>query len=224
MTRTERGWAMCPSGMMDNSGPGRCGNTSRGLTPILTTPGVKAMNEPTEKRCPKCGEVKPIDQFQRSAGRYDGRQSWCKICSNQRDRARYAADPSKSAQWYRRRKAADPEKINAPMRARYAEIRDQVFDHYGRVCSCPGCGATSSLTVDHVNGDGRQHRAELSPSTSHSGHSNVLYRWLVKNGFPAGFQTLCRPCNASKDDGSVCQLDHANPARRTTRQRRGRPA
>jgi len=33
-------------------------------------------------------------------------------------------------------------------------------------------------------------------------------RWLVKNGFPEGFQTLCRPCNVSKKRGTRCRLKH----------------
>jgi len=37
-----------------------------------------------------------------------------------------------------------------------ARARDQVLDHYGRVCVC--CGATRGLTIDHVNGDGKAHR------------------------------------------------------------------
>jgi len=36
----------------------------------------------------------------------------------------------------------------------------------------------------------------------------ILDRWLIKNGFPEGFQTLCRPCNGSKGDGDRCKLNH----------------
>jgi hypothetical protein len=84
---------------------------------------------------------------------------------------------------------------------RHAWRRRAILDHYGRACAC--CGATENLTVDHVNGGGNRHRAEI-------GHgSYALYRWLVVNCYPADFQILCRPCNQSKDDGPSCQLDHA---------------
>jgi hypothetical protein len=33
----------------------------------------------TEKRCTKCGEIKPIDQFRKKSGYRDG-VSWCKKC------------------------------------------------------------------------------------------------------------------------------------------------
>lgn len=39
------------------------------------------------------------------------------------------------------------------------------------------------------------------------GGSN-FYPWLIKNGFPSGFQTLCGPCNASKGAGDRCGIRH----------------
>ena len=41
-----------------------------------------------------------------------------------------------------------------------------------------------------------------------------FYAWLVRNGFPEGFQTLCWPCNKSKDTGDRCRLDHAQEVTR----------
>ena len=79
-----------------------------------------------------------------------------------------------------------------------ARARDQVLDHYGRVCVC--CGATRGLTIDHVNGDGKAHREELKGD---------LYRWLVQEGFPRGFQVLCTPCNSSKGAGLACRMHDA---------------
>ena len=79
-----------------------------------------------------------------------------------------------------------------------ARARDQVLDHYGRVCVC--CGATRGLTIDHVNGDGKAHREELKGD---------LYRWLVQEGFPRGFQVLCTPCNSSKGTGLACRMHDA---------------
>ena len=88
-------------------------------------------------------------------------------------------------------------------RERLRQIRNRaaVFGHYGEACAC--CGASSGLTIDHANGGGKEHRAEIG------GGSTAMYRWLVRNGFPDGFQTLCRPCNISKSDGARCRLYHA---------------
>lgn len=81
------------------------------------------------------------------------------------------------------------------------DLRAQVFAHYGTACAC--CGTTEYLTVDHVNGDGREHRAQLPSSPL------AVLRWLIANGFPEGFQTLCRSCNASKSRGPCCRIDHS---------------
>lgn len=32
------------------------------------------------KRCPKCGNVKPVSEYYRSLGNKDGYQVWCKDC------------------------------------------------------------------------------------------------------------------------------------------------
>lgn len=73
-----------------------------------------------------------------------------------------------------------------------------VFSHYGWTCAC--CGSAERPSIDHVNGDGKEHRAAIA-----SGSIN-LYRWLVRNNFPSGFQTLCMPCNSSKGRSSHCRL------------------
>lgn len=80
-------------------------------------------------------------------------------------------------------------------------IKALVFEHYGAACAC--CGSEHDLTIDHVNGDGKEHRREFSRSWQ------AIYRWLINTGFPEGFQTLCRPCNASKGRGVSCRLDHS---------------
>ena len=44
---------------------------------------------PEEKRCSKCGEVKPLTEFRKDSKRGDGHGSWCRACKNASDRARY---------------------------------------------------------------------------------------------------------------------------------------
>lgn len=146
------------------------------------------MNEPAGKRCTKCGEMKPLTEFNRSRDEADGRRSECRECEHDRRH---------------QRRNENREEIREQMREgsrRYRSlIRDLVLDHYGRQCAC--CGSTERPTIDHVNGDGRAHRAEV-------GHAIRMYRWLVANGFPEGFQTLCRPCNRSKGTGAACRINH----------------
>jgi hypothetical protein len=47
------------------------------------------------------------------------------------------------------------------------------------------------LTIDHINGGGRQHRLQ-------AGVKGDFYTWLKRNGFPPGFQVLCWNCNHAK--------------------------
>jgi hypothetical protein len=89
---------------------------------------------------------------------------------------------------------------------RYRErCRAQVFGHYGWACEC--CGATENLTIDHVNGDGKQHREELFGRNGGAGTAQ-FYAWLIREGFPDGYQALCRSCNTSKGSGESCILWH----------------
>jgi hypothetical protein len=111
------------------------------------------------------------------------------------------AHPEKAREIEGRR---DPREGRKRALRRYHAVKDAVLDHYSRACSC--CGATDRLTIDHVNGDGKAHRIELFGRSS----ANLqMYRWLIAQGFPPGFQVLCRPCNSSKGAGAACRLDHA---------------
>src|SRR4051794_35638305 len=47
------------------------------------------------KKCSKCGEVKPLDDFYRSSQSKDGRQGHCKACNLQALRERAARRPAK---------------------------------------------------------------------------------------------------------------------------------
>jgi hypothetical protein len=86
-----------------------------------------------------------------------------------------------------------------------------VFAHYGGpMCAC--CAATEDLTIDHVHGGGNAHRQELFGSSWHDSYR--FYRWLIREGFPDGYQVMCRPCNISKADGPACRLWHGDPSKK----------
>jgi hypothetical protein len=106
------------------------------------------------------------------------------------------------------RESKDSLTRSAWQRAYRESIRVQVFDHYGWTCAC--CGTAERPSIDHVNGGGREHREEVLGDPI--ANTYVFYRWLIANGFPEGFQTLCRPCNASKGPSKRCRLDHAKAA------------
>lgn len=86
------------------------------------------------------------------------------------------------------------------------QCADEAIDYYGTECAC--CGAAENLELDHVNGNGGEHRDSLGTN------GGSFYPWLVKNDFPAEcepngdyeLQVLCKPCNSSKRDGLACLL------------------
>jgi hypothetical protein len=85
-------------------------------------------------------------------------------------------------EYLRRYYQAHRETCDGANRRYQARIRAKVLDHYGRYCQC--CGAEDDLTIDHVNGNGGQHRAEIGSTSSLS-----MYRWLIAHDYPVGFQT-----------------------------------
>lgn len=84
------------------------------------------------------------------------------------------------------------------------KTRKRVFDHYGRICGC--CGAEEDLSIDHINGDGAEHREQLTGDRRRGSYR--FYLWLIRNGYPEGFQVLCRRCNHSKAKTGRCHLIH----------------
>jgi hypothetical protein len=73
-------------------------------------------------------------------------------------------------------------------------LRTRVLFAYGGRCPfCACCGETrlAFLTLDHVNGAGRAHRR------LRKGWQGV-YRGLVRDSFPGGFQLLCFNCNIAR--------------------------
>lgn len=84
---------------------------------------------------------------------------------------------------------------NLLAKRRSRDVKHIVFSRMGWECAC--CGKVDHPSSDHVDGQGKKHREE-DPSARH------LQQWLIDHDFPDGFQTLCRSCNSSKQDGPVC--------------------
>ncbi len=102
----------------------------------------------------------------------------------------------------------DQYKINR--RLSKQKLKRQIMDYYGIVCVCCGESSIRFLTIDHIEGNGKEHRQQLSKNGTFGGEN--FYRWLRKNGFPVGFQTLCFNCNIGKShNNNICpHKDDAN--------------
>lgn len=91
------------------------------------------------KRCPSCKLQKALTEFSKSSYRHDGRQSECKQCRKDRDRAYYNTNEA-------RRKSVRARR--SKIRARNREI---IADHLSRH-ACVDCGNADIrvLEFDHV--------------------------------------------------------------------------
>ena len=103
---------------------------------------------------------------------------------------------------------ANPE-YKAEVHEKKVALRMKVFSYYSKLHSnsdvpcCNCCREDYSLeflSLDHINGK-KQMNSE--PELVKLGHSSKLenlplLKWIIKNDFPEGFQTLCHNCNQSK--------------------------
>ena len=67
------------------------------------------------KRCPRCGAVKALSEYNRNRARPDGLQNWCRDCDNERRRAQRAANRQqareRARESSRRWRAAHPDQV-----------------------------------------------------------------------------------------------------------------
>jgi hypothetical protein len=122
----------------------------------------------------------------------------CSRCQIVKDELQYPKDK-------RRSHGLNPE-CNECMclKAKECRLRNRwkVLNHYGGdspVCACANCHEKNFefLTVDHINGDGAEHRRTVKH----------IYTWLIKNRFPFGFQVLCMNCNLARGVYGYCPHD-----------------
>ena len=150
----------------------------------------------SEKRCTKCGEVKPLEAFHRQSGSRDGRRPECKVCNLARQAAARAVDPEANRRRVREWQAANPEKLRAKSE-RFAELGKKrvsdrksylkrtyglTVDDYDRMLESQGGGCAIC---------GRAPRNDIALHVDHCHHTGAI-RGL-----------LCFRCNNALGD-----LDH----------------
>jgi Recombination endonuclease VII len=124
------------------------------------------------KRCPKCGESKPLDAFHRSSKAMDGRQGYCKECMTANNRV---TQKERGHKWYATKGKAQLR--NKRLFVAYGITVQQyeaiLIDQKGRCAICGGDNGTSNLAVDHdhVTGEVRQllcHKCNLMIASENS--------------------------------------------------------
>lgn len=138
------------------------------------------------KFCRKCQLEKPLTCWTKHGSTADRLQAYCNDCRNQQRREARKQKLGCYATEY----ADNRDEHLLRCRKLYYRYKEQVFSHYcnGTEYSCKHCGFTDmrALSVDHMAGDGADHRR--------GGTGSSLYKWLVHHNFPEGFQVLCMNC------------------------------
>lgn len=148
------------------------------------------------RTCKYCGMEYPISSFKKSEGYITHK---CRKCYNLTQK-RYKASA-------RKRRASDPKYLsrrNFDARRQAARTRSRVIGHYsGGSMRCSWCHEDDYmvLTIDHINNDGAAHRKNGVVGSR-------LYRFLVKNKFPPGFDVLCMNCNLAKKINGGTNPEH----------------
>lgn len=79
---------------------------------------------------------------------------------------------------------------------RNAKLRQQIIEIYGNKCACCGESELDFLAIDHINGDGNEHRKTFKGS---------IYLWLKKYNYPKkSFRVLCHNCNMATRFNKIC--------------------
>ena len=149
------------------------------------------MNAPLRK-CIGCGFVASDESelvlFVKNKQSIYGRLNLCRTCSNLRVKKYQAQKRAKNPDAYNR-------SVRVAVRKAHIRRRIEVINHYGGRCACCFENELKFLGIDHINGNGNEHRRQIK--------SNI-YTWLRKNKWPDGFQILCHNCNLSKGFYGQC--------------------
>lgn len=120
-----------------------------------------------------------------------------------RHKSEYIPSPSDVLQVVGRRREFTVEEAlqrhNDRSRNHMREIRLETIAHYGGRCVFCGDTNTNHLCIDHIDGGGKEHRRSI--------HGDHIYRWLLKNNYPSGYQLLCNNHNMEKAFYHTMTLD-----------------
>lgn len=149
--------------------------------------------EENKRRCLKCKQTKPIEEFRRHGKSPRWRSHTCTKCNNEYERVRQTDD---SRYAIRRRKLH---------KAWRDKRRLELIAAYGGKCECCGESRKEFLQIDHKNGGGRKARL--------NGFDCRVD--LPKRGFPKDdYRLLCSNCNFALGRYGYCphKREHENKA------------
>ena len=77
------------------------------------------------KRCSRCGNDKPLDEFGKRAAARDGLHPWCKVCTREYARNRYAENPEPIRAAVQQYREQNREQVRERDRERYIRDKDK---------------------------------------------------------------------------------------------------
>lgn len=148
------------------------------------------------RTCTKCGVAYDDTGFY-------GKHPHCRLCQRKAHKEYYERviknNPEHRKEVAKKWRNANRERYRANQNRYYAKIRLKALSHYSNgtpKCACCGETEIQFLSFDHINGGGNAQLKEIG--------SRSIIRWLIKNGYPPGFQILCHNCNFSKGHYGQC--------------------
>lgn len=138
------------------------------------------------KFCPRCKQTKKIEFFSKGINTVDGLKIYCKDCChkeyllNQEHYCKYATDYIRDAKIKAFKIITDNKKITCVKRKEW---------------SCCSTNDMDFLSIDHINGNGANHRREIKANSSAD-----TYRWVIKHPEEAKktMQILCMNAQVKK--------------------------
>ena len=152
----------------------------------------KEIIETTHRICPDCGLEKSLMDFHKDRRSPDGHAYYCKPCMVKRVMEWQKEHPRpKLAGLLRLRKRLErPRKALPHIRI----TRKDVLNYLGNKCAVCGFSDPRALQIDHINNDGKIHRAKFP-------YKIRLYEDILeslKRG-EKKYQILCANCNTIKE-------------------------
>ena len=149
------------------------------------------------KRCPECRQTKPVSEYYRTEGRYDGLSSYCKVCVAEQNRQYRKANLEKITErqvaYQRERHRTDPAyKLVMRFRRRFRNW----FKHNGteKTSSIPQIiGCTPQEMRDHIE-------AQFQPGMTWENHGFGEGCWHVDHIVPL--------VSAGNDEAAMFKLWH----------------
>lgn len=154
------------------------------------------------KKCRICNIELTNENWSLSYQKYQS--NICKKCDKQRFDLYYITHKNERNNYQSNRYLNNREKLLNDGRKRNLDVKIIVMIHYSNgtmQCNCCGENHIEFLQIDHINCGKKRYNNE---TRCNNFYGLKLYRYLINNNFPNGYQVLCANCNFAKGAFGKC--------------------